>query len=373
MDYLKETYKLISNYLPLTNIELGSVLPAVSVEIEDGKIILELSDDDYDFIRNQITENDNYCYTASNFKIKNSILDFQLYPEFANSHFGFLVKFSRLFQYDAGSDIELLGFEDGNYNTTYRVVRKIDDINVILAPLNDLEIIAPVGDLGFYSTLYSSGLNGTKIITDEDDNKVSFLIEENSISSPTTVDNLDLTTMPNLWFYQNNILTCNLETFTRNLTDESNQDYLIIDTTSLAGSPIRSRFNNSDAAYFSFSTNAYFYRNYSFNIYYRMERSVDDSNNMTETGADISAKQVSMFDALTSILRRPIPANDRKIISSMTITDDSVDASTIEGSVIVAFQISFVVNYLPNSLLDLSDNECYKINQVNYNKDEIIV
>jgi len=78
-----------------------------------------------------------------------------------------------------------------------------------------------------------------------------------------------------------------------------------------------------------------------------------------------------MFDALTSILRRPIPSDNKKEISSITITDDAVDQVIMEGSVVIFYQCSFIINYLPDSMLDLSDEESYKINQVNYNTDEI--
>jgi len=373
IDYAQEIYKLLASYLPNTDLEIGQVLPAVDISISGTALILELSESDYSFIQDQIANNQNYSYTASGFRIKNRIQSLELYPENSNFAFGFLAKFERPVKNNASTDILLKGFTDTSYNTTYRIVRKIDDFNLILAPLNSLSIDLPTGDLGFYSTLYSSGLNGLKTISDYGTNQVSFDLDENAIAAVSDVDDLDLDTMPNLWFYQNNIIVANLTTFLKNLVDGENNEYLIIDSTSLAGTPIRSKHNNTDAAYFTFSTNAYFYRNYTINLVYILQRNIDDSNNLTKTGADISSKQLNMYRKLTSILRRPIPSNNKEVISSITITEDSVDDAIIEGSVIINYQCSFVVNYLPDAVLDLSDDSEYKINQVNYNSDEIIV
>jgi hypothetical protein len=373
MDYAKEIYKLIAGNLPLTGLELGSVMPAVSINIDDNKVLFELSNDDYAFIQGQITENSNYSYTASNFRIKNRITEIILHPSDSYNKFGFLVKFDNLFIPKTSTQITLKGFADTNYNTTYKIIEKIDDFNVILAPLNDLAITIPAGDLGFYSTMYSNGLNGLKIIEDEGSNVVSFTMEEHETSFIENLTDLDLDTMPNLWFYQDSILQLNAQTFIKNLTDSDNKDYLIIDTSSFVGSPIRSQHNKTDAPNFSFGSNAYFYRNYTLNVLYMLQRSIDDSDNLTGTGADIVNKQVEMFDALTSILRRPIPSDNTKVISSITITEDAVDDAIIEGSVIINYQCSFTINYLPDSLLDLQESGIYDINQINYNSNQIIV
>lgn len=374
MNYAQEIYKLISNYLPLEDIEIGSVIPAIDVSLSGSNIVMEVSSSDYTFITSQISNYNNYSYTASNFRVKNNIESFDLYPENANSYFGFLVKFQRMINFDCGSDIPLNGFTDVNYNTTYRVVRKIDNYNVILAPINDLSISLPVGDLGFYSTLYSSGLNGVKYITTLGSNQISFPVDENLVSSISDIDELDLTTMPNLWFYQDNILVMVFRTFLKNLSDEDNNEYLVIDTDSLVGSPVRSSKNKTDAAYFSFGTNAFFYREYTIDLYYMIQRSIDDSDNQTLSGSDISNKQVIMYEALNSILRRPILTNDnKKVISSITITEDSTQDTIIEGSTIINYKLNFVVNFLPDSVKNLSDEGSYNINQVNYNTDEIIV
>ncbi len=372
MDYAQEIYKLIASYLPLTNVELGTVLPIVGVEKDDDKILLQLGDDDYAFVQDQISEELNYSYTASNFRLKNRVESISLYPEGGSSYFGFLVKFERVINKDANTDIILTGFEDADYNISYKIAQKNDDYTFVLIPNNDLEIALPEGDSGFYSMVYSSGLNGLKTIADEGANIVSFELDANSLSAISTVDDLDLTTMPNLWFYQDTLLTMNLVTFLKNLTDSTNQDYLVIDTTSFAGSPIRGKFNNTDAPYNSYSTNAYFKRSYTLNLAYVLQRSTDDSDNLTKSGSDIVGKQVAMFDALTAILRRPIPSDSKKEISSITITEDSIDQVIMEGSVIIFYQCSFIINYLPDAMLDLSDEGSYKINQVNYNSDEIV-
>lgn len=372
MDYAQEIYKLIANYLPLTGIELGAVLPIVSVEKDDDKILLELSDDDYVFVQDQIANESNYSYTASNFRLKNRIVTIAVHPEGATSYFGFMVKFERILNKNNDDDITLAGFAATSFNISYKITRKIDDYTFILTPNTNLTIAPPTGDYGFYSMVYSSGLNGLKIIEDEGDNIVSFTLEENSASSITTVADLDLTTMPNLCFYQDSIFVGNLTTFLKNLTDKANVEYLVIDTTSFSGSPIRGKHNASDAPYDSYSTNAYFKRNYSLNIAYILQRSEDDSDNFTRSGSDIVKKQVAMFDALTAILRRPIPSDNKKVISSITITEDAPDSVVMEGSVVIFYQASFLINYLPDSILDLSDDGSYKINKVNYNSDEIV-
>lgn len=373
MDYAQEIYKLIANYLPLTNVELGQVMPIVSVEKDDAKILLELGDDDYAFVQAQIEDESNYSYTASNFRLKNRVEAIAIHPEGATSYFGFMVKFERVLNKDAGSDITLAGFEATAYNTVYSITRKLDDYTFIITPKNDLVIALPSGDYGFYSMIYSNGLNGLKTIEDEGDNIVSFELEENSLSAISTVDDLDLTTMPNLWFYQDSLLAMNLVTFLKNLTDSDNLNYLVVDTTSFSGTPIRGKFNNTDAPYDSYSTNAYFKRSYSLNLAYILQRNIDDEGNNTKSGSDIVGKQVAMFDALTAILRRPIPSDNKRLISSITITEDSVDTAIMEGSVVIFYQASFTINYLPDSILDLSDEGSYKINQVNYNSDEIVV
>lgn len=373
MSYAKEIYKLIVSYLPLTGIELGQVLPIISVEKDANKILLELGNDDYAFIQDQITDESNYSYTASNFRLKNRVVSISLHPSGGSSYFGFLVKFERMLNKNANHDITLAGFASSSYNTSYKIARKEDDYTFILVPNNDLTIALPTGDYGFYSMVNPSGLNGLKTIVDEGDNIVSFTLEENSLSAITTVADLDLTTMPNLWFYQDSILAMNLTTFLKNLTDADNIEYLIIDTTSFAGTPIRSKSNNTDAPYDSYSTNAYFKRSYTLNLAYILQRSVDDSDNNTKTGSDIESKQIAMFDALTAVLRRPIPSDGKKLISSITITEDAPDTVIMEGSVVIFYRLSFTINYLPDSILDLSDDGAYKINQVNYNSDEIVV
>jgi hypothetical protein len=305
--------------------------------------------------------------------IKNRITEISLYPENSYYKFGFLIKFEKIFNVSENSEVTLKGFANTNYNTTYKVVRIIDGFNAVLAPLNNLTIALPTGDLGFYSVVYSNGLNGLKIIQDEGSNFISFLMEQNEMSFVDNVNKLDLEIMPNLWFYQKNILQLNAQTFLKNLTDGNNDEYLIIDTTSLVGSPLRSNNNNSDAPYSSFGNNAYFYRNYTINIIYFLQRSIDDEKNLTNTGADIATKQILMHDALISILRRPIPSTTKKIVSSITITEDAVDDSIIEGSVITNYQCQFSVQFLPDSLLDIEESGIYDINQVNYNSDKISV
>lgn len=371
MDYAKEIYKTILNYLPLTNIELGRVLPSISIDIEANKVVMEFDEDDYGFITSQITDKTNYSYTASNFRLKNRILSIQTYPEFSNILFGFVVKFERPITEYASEDIELKGFANTNFNTTYRIIRKIDDFNIVIAPINSLAITIPSGNLGYQSVLYAGGLNGAKIITDEGDNKISFPIDVN-ISSVSDIDDLDLTTMPNLWFYQDNLLVLNPTTFERFLTDVSNQDYLIIDSTSLSGSPIRSQNNKTDALYFSFGSNALFYRSYSIDIIYLIQRAADDQKNQI-SGSDIAQKQSVMFDALNSILRRPIKPDNKRMISSITITEDSNTQSILEGRVNIVYRANFVVNYMPDSIVDISDVDSYKIKQINYNSDQIII
>lgn len=374
MNYAQEVYKLISNYLPLTNVELGQVIPVAGVSKSGSNLILELSTSNYNFIVDQIAENNNYSYTASNFRLKNNITSFEVYPDNSNNNFGFLVKFDRMFTADNGTDIPLNGFDDDDYNTNYRVIRKLDDNNIILAPINDLTISVPSGDLGFYSSLYSGGLNGVKTLTTLGYNQVSFELDENTISVINSVDDLDLTTLPNLWFYQDNILVMYFNTFLRNLASPEINQYLVIDTNSLVGSPMRSSQNKTDAAYFSFGTNAFFYREYTMDIFYMLQRSEDDSDNETESGGDIMEKQVEMYEALNSILRRPIQTGDnKKVVSSITVSDDSVDNTIIEGASVIRYQLSFVVNFLPDSVKNLSDEDSYKINQINYNSDEIIV
>lgn len=371
MSYSKEIYKLISNYLPMTSVELGEVLPITSVSISGSKLVLGLSASDYSFIIGKFSNDDNLSYTASNFRIKNKITSMTPYPD--SNAFAFLVKFERIFKNDAGTDVPLKGFDDTDYNTDYRIVRKIDDYNVVLAPLDDAPIASITGDLGFYSVYYASGLNGVKTLTLEGSNSVSFPLDANSLSTLSTVDDLDLTTMPNLWFYQDNLLVMNLDTFLRNNADGTTKDYLVIDSKSVVGSPIRSKQNSSDAPYFSFNKNGYFFRQYTVDLAYILERSEDDAQNNTSSGSDIDSRQVKMFDALSSILRRPIPSDNKKVFSSITITDDATDNAILGGSVLIRLQASFTVQYMPDSVLDLSDEGVYKINQINYNSDEIIV
>ena len=55
-DYAKEIYKLIAGNLPLTEIELGTVLPATSVNINSNKVLLTLSSSDYSFVKSQISD-----------------------------------------------------------------------------------------------------------------------------------------------------------------------------------------------------------------------------------------------------------------------------------------------------------------------------
>ena len=373
MDYAAEIYKLITNYLPLTDIELGVVSPVLSVDKVATKVILEVDPDDYTFIKSQMTNENNYSFTTSGFRVKNRVISLSLHPQEATQYFGFLAKFEKPINKNNGNLLELKGFADNTFNNFYIIVRKIDDYNIIIAPVIQRTIIAPIGQLGFCPEIYANGLNGVKILSDEGSNSFSFEIDDNLTNGVDVVGDIDLTIMPNIWFYQKNILKLNFQTFLKNLTNPAINEYLVIDTTSLVGVPLRGKYNNTDAPYANYSSKAFFSRNYSLNIKYLIQRNADDIDNQTQSGSDIVEKQSRMFDALTSIITRPLPSSNRYSFSSVTITDDVADTVTMQGSVIINYTLNFTVTYLPESILDVSGKEEYGINKVKYNTDEIIV
>ena len=102
-----------------------------------------------------------------------------------------------------------------------------------------------------------------------------------------------------------------------------------------------------------------------------MQRDIDDANNQTGSGSDIADKQVKMFEALTSIIRRPLDSGSDKLMSSITISDDSVPDVTSEGRAVILYELNFVANYLSDVMLNIDTENVYPINSLKINENEL--
>lgn len=371
MDYANQIANMISQYLPYTGIDFGRKYRATALELTSTKMTMTFSEDDYAILSEIINDEayPNRIFTSAGFYLKNRIESFSAYPSDTDVNYGFLAKFTFPHRYQNGDAAILQGFDNDIYNETYQVLRVIDSYRIVLYPPDSITVVDVTEDLGFIVDQYTEGFNAIQQVTDEEDNKISFEFEEGSSFTVASLDDVDLSKMPYLYDYNNNIKVVNAEAFLRNKVDSTTEDFLIIDTTSLVGSPMRSQNNKGDNSYSAYSRSANFDKNYTINVIYLLERNTDDEINQTSSGSDIVKKQIAMHDALTSITRQPLDSDNTKLLSSMTISSDAVTSSIIGGSIRITYQFNFAASFLQQILLKIDPKNKYKINSIKVGSD----
>jgi hypothetical protein len=214
-------------------------------------------------------------------------------------------------------------------------------------------------------------MNGIKTLSDEGLNTLSYQYDIDDYFSVLDIDDVDQDYDIFLHYYNDSVKVIDLQTFITNFTDSKTFEYLIVDTSSLAGTQKRSRSNNQDNSYNSYGRIGYFEKNYSLTIHYILERNQDDSNNQTSSGSDIIKKQVEMHDCLLSILREPLEDElNNKIFTSLTISSDGPPITISEGRIRIPYELSFSVFY-NNDILIKKEESGYKINSLKINNDTV--
>lgn len=376
IDFANQISNLLSRFLPYTNQIIGDRYEAVTFGITSNKLTITLNPADYLELSSKInnTQKPRTQYSISGITLKNTLLSFSSYPKncYLGGQFGFSAKFKLPHKYKKGQLVTLKGFTDVNYNIEYKVIKTIGKKEAVLFPNSIVTIEDIVVGLGFSPVNFTSGFNNSQILIDEGSDQVSFLFDENLTYTTTDINNIDQDFPLVISDYQDVIKVMSLETFKRNLTNQPNTDYLIIDTTSLVGTPLRSNSNNSDANYISYTVGSGFFdKNYSINISYILQRKDNDDDNQTDSGSDIVEKQINMGDVITSIIRVSLCADETRIMSNMTIANDSVPEYISEGAVQIDYKIEFTSSYLPAILIDKDPDNKYPINFVKINSDEL--
>jgi len=372
VDYGNQIINQVRRYLPYTGNNISNNFTALSFVINSNVLTMTLSAPDYTIISSKINDaiSPNTSFSISNIHLKNNITEFSAYPD-VNAAFAFEVNFQYRHKFLIDQNITLTGFGDAQYNTTYRVLRIINGRKALLVPTTTVVFADVTANIGYNAVEFYTGFNGIQQLTDLGSNQVSFTFDENLLYTSTDINNLDATFLPIISDTQDNIKLMNFNTFQANLVNQPNTEYLVLDSSSLVGSPVRSANNTSDSDFSTFSSSGFFEKQYSINFYYILQRDIDDANNQTGSGSDISDKQVEMFEALTSIIRRPLDSGSEKLISSITIADDSVPDVTSEGRAVILYELNFVVNYLSDVMLNIDNENVYPIDSLKINENEL--
>jgi hypothetical protein len=373
IDYANQIANLIKELAPYSNLTIGDKFQATNIEISGGKVFLEFSEENYDYLKSLITDvtNPNLLFTISGFHLKNNIKSFFAYPDSSLFKYAFLVEFEKPHKFSKDQTITVKGFTNTSYNIEYKVIKIIDSFFAVLFPKSTVSIVDVTTGLGYIPSFYTTGMNGIKTLSDEGLNTLSYQYDIDDYFSVLDIDDVDQDYDIFLHYYNDSVKVIDLQTFITNFTDSKTFEYLIVDTSSLAGTQKRSRSNNQDNSYNSYGRIGYFEKNYSLTIHYILERNQDDSNNQTSSGSDIIKKQVEMHDCLLSILREPLEDElNNKIFTSLTISSDGPPITISEGRIRIPYELSFSVFY-NNDILIKKEESGYKINSLKINNDTV--
>ena len=363
-DYGNQILDLLLARLPYTpavtegETAIGTVYNVESFEIQGNKMLLSVSSVDYDFIKLKfgtsfgISAN---IFTISGFKLKNTIVKFEHFVSSA-----FKVKFKKNHNLKVEQEIELKGFVNTSYNTTYKVIQTISSNEVLLAndtiPQNTL-----TSGFGSLTVGYIGGLNSVYRLTDEGANKAGFIINDNSLST-FDINDIEINALPKIYYFYETVKCTSILEFCKNNSDAKTT--LIIDTQSLSIKPYKSKGNETDSDYDTYGRTGDLKRNYSMDLFV-----VQDKNTKSSSVVGMQSKFDNIF---LSILREPLKA-EGATTSSITIGSvDFVDISIEFGRKVIQYSLSWSVHYMPTSnLLDIG-YESNPINIVQANNDEII-
>lgn len=370
VDYANQISNVLCRYLPYKTDSIGYIYNSTAIEIVGSKVIMTFLEVDYDDLSAIITTAPSNVFTTKNFVTKNLIDSVE-----ASSGFFLKVETTKPHQLTKGEYKDLAGFTDTSLNVNYYVVKTEGDFIAYL--YNDTVNLSalPTSGFGYMSNEYKSSLNDRNSFTIEDATtfKLSFEIDLNEYYSVASETDLDLTTLPKIYYYDDNVKVINANTFLKNLTDDATNRYLIVDTASLAASPLKSKSNDNDANYSAFSNSAYIERGYSITLRYLIQRNVDDIDNQTGSGSDIVEKQIDMEKAIDAITREPLSDEDGRLISSMTLANHSVNWDLMEGSLIIDYELEFYIITLPGSILEKEIDNSFAIENITQGTDTIIM
>jgi hypothetical protein len=359
-------------YLPDTKINYGERVVVKNIEFDSlisNKVYLTFEPEDYAIlsliINNQL--NPNNIFTVSNVSIKNQITRFE-----QRLGYGFVVNFELETRFSNEEIVTLKGFSNNTYNTNYKVLLSGKD--VILQPVNNISIITVEENLGYISFAYNNGFNGLHSFTIENNNRLSYVADANLYNMVDDISKVDKTIPIYLYHLLNNIKVMDFDVFQQS-NSEINQDFLIIDTASFNGTPVRSAGNNTDKSYnLEANIAGKIDRLYTARILYYLVRNIDDANNQTASGGDIVKKQFEMFSAISRILLN-FNYKDNKIVANpITLVRDGVVNKTDGGSIIIQYDIEFSVCYNLNAIILPIDSKKSKlINRVKFNNQTMII
>ena len=370
IDIANQIGNLLVKYLPYTDTSsIGYDFPVEDVLIENEKVTLTLSQDDYTSVKS-IMDGGNYFFTTHGFYTKNNIISFEPYNGGIGDYFAIEVKFEKALILSQNQQVTLKGFTDTEYNITYKVIRILAANRYVLYPITTVPLNAISSGLGYYPVQYTEGFNDIVELTDEGSNQVSFDIDVDSYYYVDSTSKLDLLENIKIYYYLDNIKVIDAEVFEQNIGQGDNLDYIIVDTASLSGTPMRSRNQSYDSDYYSTNRSGSFDKNYTINIKYLMQRRSDDPNNQTTSGSDIAQKQMDMQKTLTSILRTPLEGDSSLKFTAMTILSDEVEKRVTAGKVLINFPVGFVATYF-NDILLKNDIKSYPIDFLQVNNDTL--
>ena len=369
IDFANIIGNLLIKYLPATNIDFGKRVEVLDINIIDNKVILTFSESDYNSILGIINNpsNPNKIFTIKNIAIKNQITKFE-----NRLNYGFLVNFEIPHNLYHDDIIVLKGFTNNIYNTSYKA--SIQDKDVVLKPLNSIPINSLTTGLGYLPSIYNNGLNGSFFITDEGENQLSYTFDKDLYNVISDISKIDKDYLIDFFYLSDNIKVIDFDVF-EETNSEINEEFIIVDTASFNGSPLRSTNNNTDKNYnFDASVFGKADRLYSARILYYLVRNIDNENNQTNSGSDIVKKQTEMFLALTSVLLNYSYLDNRVKVDPIFIVRDGVSKKIENGSVVLQYDIEFSVCYdLSRIILPTNGGNSKLIKRVKFNNQEMII
>lgn len=364
IDISNQITNLLRKYMPFTGYDIGWKFLVDSVVIDEDLVTLTLPSENYDVIKAFI-DGGNNSFVTSGFYIKNNITIFKTEANYP--YYFFDVSFENFHNLSNGQTIELKGFTDIQYNTTYKVIEVKSTKRAILFN-EDISFVDVSSGLGFLPVQYTEGFNDIVNLTDEGSNQVSFLVDNNMKLYVDDASKLDLDFDIYVHYYQDHIKPIDFETFSENIADNGNEEYIIIDTASLVGRPFRSRNQSFDNDYYSTNRGGMFSKNFTLNINYLLNRKTDDNSNQTSSGSDIIEKQIEIHKILTSILNTNLKGDEKIDYSAPVITDDGVSDSIVSGKTVITYALGFVATYY-DKIMVKANNKVYDIKSLKINDD----
>jgi len=373
IDIANQIGNLLIKYLPYTAAaSMGYQFPVSDVAIDGDKVTLTLSSEDYAAVQSRMTDNNNSSFTVNGFYTRCNITSFTTYNAGVGDSFAFEATFDRAPGFKINEEITLKGFTDAQYNIPYKAIRKLSSNKFILYASEDVDIENVTVGLGYVPIQYTEGFNDVVSLTDEGSNQFSFIVDADSYYYVDSVDKLDLLDQVKIFDYLNTVKVIDAKVFQENLESaDGNTSYLIVDSSSLSGSPARRSSQKFDSDYFLMNRNGAFEKNFIINVKYLLQRVTDEEGEQTSSGSDIAAKQMDMHKALTSILRSPLDGDDTTRFSAITIQRDFVEDRVSGGRVVISYELGLVACYRDDIMIK-TNIKSYPIEKLKINKDLLV-